>query len=303
MFEPFGGRSVVVRTLDAGADKPLAFADLGPEGNPALGRRGLRLSARDPDLLDTQLAALARAARATGADVRVMAPMVATAEEAAWFAAPGPRERAADRSGVMIEVPAAALRARDVLAEVDFGSIGTNDLAQYTLAADRMPGELADLLDPWQPAVLDLVAHRLRGRARTRRPADRGLRRGGRRPAAGAGAGRARRDEPVDGTAEGVGRALRPVAARPGHLRRRWRRWRGRPCPRRPPGPRWRGWPTPRWRGWPTPRWSSRSSRPPRRGAASAARPPPPSSTAAPSGSRPGESVEASRGGWAKMGC
>ncbi len=157
VFEAFGSRRVVVRTLDAGADKPLAFADLGPEENPALGRRGLRLSAERPELLDTQLTALASAARDTGADVRVMAPMVATAEEAAWFAR-RVRENGLPSVGVMIEVPAAALRARHVLAEVDFASIGTNDLAQYTLAADRMQGELATLLDPWQPAVLDLVA-------------------------------------------------------------------------------------------------------------------------------------------------
>lgn len=157
VFEAFGSRRVVVRTLDAGADKPLAFADLGPEENPALGRRGLRLSAERPDLLDTQLVALATAVRATSADVRVMAPMVATAEEAAWFAR-RVRENGLPSVGVMIEVPAAALRARHVLAEVDFASIGTNDLAQYTLAADRMQGELATLLDPWQPAVLDLVA-------------------------------------------------------------------------------------------------------------------------------------------------
>jgi phosphotransferase system enzyme I (PtsI) len=157
VFEAFGSRRVVVRTLDAGADKPLAFADLGPEDNPALGRRGLRLSAERPELLDTQLTALATAARATGADVRVMAPMVATAEESAWFAR-RVREHGLPVVGVMIEVPAAALRARHVLAEVDFASIGTNDLAQYTLAADRMQGELATLLDPWQPAVLDLVA-------------------------------------------------------------------------------------------------------------------------------------------------
>ena len=157
VFEAFGSRRVVVRTLDAGADKPLAFADLGPEENPALGRRGLRLSAERPELLDTQLSALAMAAQATGADVRVMAPMVATAEEAAWFAR-RVRENGLPKVGVMIEVPAAALRARHVLAEVDFASIGTNDLAQYTLAADRMQGELATLLDPWQPAVLDLVA-------------------------------------------------------------------------------------------------------------------------------------------------
>jgi phosphoenolpyruvate-protein phosphotransferase (PTS system enzyme I) len=157
VFEAFGRRRVVVRTLDAGADKPLAFADLGPEENPALGRRGLRLSAERPDLLDTQLTALGTAANTTGADVRVMAPMVATAEEAAWFAR-RVREHGLAVVGVMIEIPAAALRSRHVLAEVDFASIGTNDLAQYALAADRMQGELATLLDPWQPAVLDLIA-------------------------------------------------------------------------------------------------------------------------------------------------
>ena len=157
VFEAFGTRRVVVRTLDAGADKPLAFADLGREDNPALGRRGLRLSAERPDLLDTQLTALGTAATATRADVRVMAPMVATAEEAAWFAR-RVREHGLPVVGVMIEVPAAALRSRHVLAEVDFASIGTNDLAQYTLAADRTQGELATLLDPWQPAVLDLIA-------------------------------------------------------------------------------------------------------------------------------------------------
>ncbi len=157
VFAPFGDRRVVVRTLDAGADKPLAFADLGPEENPALGRRGLRLSAERPELLDAQLEALAVAARDTGADVRVMAPMVATAEEAAWFAR-RVRENGLPKAGVMIEVPGAALRSRHVLADVDFGSLGTNDLAQYTMAADRMQGALSDLLDPWQPAVLDVVA-------------------------------------------------------------------------------------------------------------------------------------------------
>jgi phosphoenolpyruvate-protein phosphotransferase (PTS system enzyme I) len=156
VFAPFGGRRVVVRTLDAGADKPLAFADLGPEENPALGRRGLRLSAERPELLDAQLEALAVAAKDTGADVRVMAPMVATVEEAAWFAR-RVRENGLPKAGVMIEVPGAALRSAHVLAEVDFGSLGTNDLAQYTMAADRMQGELSDLLDPWQPAVLELI--------------------------------------------------------------------------------------------------------------------------------------------------
>jgi len=156
VFEPFGSRRVVVRTLDAGADKPLAFADLGPEENPALGKRGLRLSALRPDLLDVQLEALGVAARNTQAEVKVMAPMVATAEEAAWFAR-RVRENGLPSVGVMIEVPGAAIAARHVMAEVDFGSLGTNDLAQYTMAADRMEGTLSDLLDPWQPAVLGLI--------------------------------------------------------------------------------------------------------------------------------------------------
>lgn len=159
----------MVRTLDAGADKPLAFADLGPEENPALGRRGLRLSAERPDLLDAQLQALAIATRETGADVRVMAPMVATAEEADWFAR-RVREHGLPKAGVMVEVPGAALRSRHVPAGMDFASIGTNDLSQYAMAADRMQGALSELLDPWQPAVLDLVAATCAGGAATGTP-------------------------------------------------------------------------------------------------------------------------------------
>ncbi|MBN9106710.1 MAG: phosphoenolpyruvate--protein phosphotransferase [Propionibacteriaceae bacterium] len=157
VFTAFGDRRVVVRTLDAGADKPLKFADLGPEENPALGRRGLRLGMIRTDVMDTQLQALANAYQATGADVRVMAPMVATQAEATWFAE---RVRALGlpKVGVMIEVPAAAIRSRGILYHVDFASLGTNDLQQYTMAADRMQGELAALLNPWEPALLDVVA-------------------------------------------------------------------------------------------------------------------------------------------------
>src|SRR4029453_11530409 len=89
--------------------------------------------------------------------VWAMAPMVATPDEAAWFAERA-RAEGLGTVGVMIEVPAAALRAHEVLAAVDFLSVGTNDLAQYTFAADRMEGALADLLNPWQPALLDIVA-------------------------------------------------------------------------------------------------------------------------------------------------
>jgi phosphoenolpyruvate-protein phosphotransferase (PTS system enzyme I) len=153
-----GGRKVVVRTLDAGADKPLPFLAMPPEPNPALGVRGLRLGRRHPEVVVEQLAALAAAAAdVDGARMWVMAPMVATPDEAAWFAAHA-RAEGLDTVGAMVEVPAAALRAGEVLAEVDFLSLGTNDLAQYTFAADRMEGALADLLNPWQPALLDLIA-------------------------------------------------------------------------------------------------------------------------------------------------
>jgi phosphotransferase system enzyme I (PtsI) len=169
VLQAFGDRKVVVRTLDAGADKPLTFADLGPEANPALGRRGLRLSQLRPDLLATQLQALAAAHRASAANLQVMAPMVSTLEETEWFAA---QVRAAGLPvvGVMIETPAAALRAEQVLSVVDFASIGTNDLAQYTMAADRLQGALAGLLSPWQPAVLQLVQAACDGGRATGKP-------------------------------------------------------------------------------------------------------------------------------------
>ncbi|WP_298129860.1 phosphoenolpyruvate--protein phosphotransferase [Micropruina sp.] len=169
ILEAFGDRKVVVRTLDAGADKPLAFADLGHEENPALGRRGIRLGAVRTDLLDDQLQALANAYKATGGQLWVMAPMIATRQEARWFAEKV-RAVGLPRVGVMIEVPAAALRSFDVLSEVDFASLGTNDLGQYTMAADRMQGELAELLNPWQPALLDIIYYACDGGAKTGHP-------------------------------------------------------------------------------------------------------------------------------------
>ncbi|KJQ56038.1 phosphoenolpyruvate--protein phosphotransferase [Microbacterium sp. SA39] len=152
----FAGRKVVLRTLDAGSDKPLPFANADHEDNPALGVRGLRIARRSPHLLDDQLRALALAADAESAEVEVMAPMVSTVDEARDFA---DRCRAAgiDRVGIMIETPSAALLAAELFEIVDFVSLGTNDLAQYTLAADRLVSELGDLNDPWQPAVLRLI--------------------------------------------------------------------------------------------------------------------------------------------------
>lgn len=157
VLRALAGRKVVVRTLDAGADKPLAFAHQSDESNPALGVRGYRLVRTMPELLDTQLEALARAQHETGIKAWVMAPMIATPAEARDFATAA-RAKGLTMVGVMVEIPAAALRAREILAEVDFVSLGTNDLAQYTMATDRTLGELGDLLDPWQPAVLDLIA-------------------------------------------------------------------------------------------------------------------------------------------------
>ncbi|WP_026877320.1 phosphoenolpyruvate--protein phosphotransferase [Jiangella gansuensis] len=165
----FPGGKVVVRTLDSGADKPLPFATQPDEENPALGVRGYRLARPRPELLDDQLAALARAQQDSDAELWVMAPMISTPAEAAEFAALA-RGHGLTRVGAMVEVPSAALRAREVLAELDFVSIGTNDLAQYTMAADRLRGELADLLDPWQPAVLDLVAATARAGADAGKP-------------------------------------------------------------------------------------------------------------------------------------
>jgi phosphotransferase system enzyme I (PtsI) len=156
VFAAYGDRKVVIRTLDAGSDKPMAFATLPDEPNPALGVRGLRLSWGNPDLLTRQLDAIALAAESTATKPWVMPPMVATAGEAAAFAG-----QVRDRGltpGVMVEVPAAALLADRLLDHVDFLSIGTNDLSQYTMAADRLSGELAALTDSWQPAVLHLIA-------------------------------------------------------------------------------------------------------------------------------------------------
>ncbi|MCA5891969.1 phosphoenolpyruvate--protein phosphotransferase [Isoptericola sp. NEAU-Y5] len=165
----FAGKKVVVRTLDAGADKPLPFVTADDEPNPALGVRGLRTAAGHPEVLDRQLQAIAEAAAAEEADVWVMAPMVATTAEALGFVDACERH-GLRRAGVMVEVPAAALRSRWIFAHARFGSIGTNDLVQYTMAADRMLGPLAALSTSWQPAVLELVRSTCEGAAQHARP-------------------------------------------------------------------------------------------------------------------------------------
>ncbi|WP_455133389.1 phosphoenolpyruvate--protein phosphotransferase [Microbacterium aurum] len=156
LLQAFPGKKVVVRTLDAGADKPLAFLNDAHEDNPALGLRGLRALRASEDILREQLTALANADAATEADLWVMAPMVSTVEETRYFVTLA-KEYGIKTAGVMVEVPSAALMADRVLAEADFASIGTNDLTQYTMAADRLLGSVASFQDPWHPAVLRLI--------------------------------------------------------------------------------------------------------------------------------------------------
>ena len=172
VLEPYAGRGghthVVIRTLDAGSDKPLAFANFETEENPALGVRGLRLATDNPELLAHQLDAIAAAKAGLDIDVWVMAPMVATVAEARDFA-----KSCRDRGlwpGVMVEVPAVALNADQVLAEVEFFSIGTNDLTQYAMASDRLSPHLAALNDPWQPAVLRLIQMAAQAGLRANKP-------------------------------------------------------------------------------------------------------------------------------------
>ncbi|MET0975712.1 MAG: phosphoenolpyruvate--protein phosphotransferase [Leifsonia sp.] len=157
LLSAFGGRKVVARVLDAGADKPLSFLNDAPEENPALGLRGIRALRHTETILREQLTALAAADAAPDAELWVMAPMVATVEEARYFTALA-KELGIRTAGVMVEVPSAALLADRVLRETDFASIGTNDLTQYTMAADRLLGTVANFQDPWHPAVLRLVA-------------------------------------------------------------------------------------------------------------------------------------------------
>ena len=171
VFDAFpAGARVVVRTLDAGADKSLPFLPLGEEPNPALGLRGLRaFRGENEGMLRTQLVAIKAAADATasGVEVCVMAPMIDDSDEADWFAALAAAagfDVAAGQVGVMVETPAAALTAGSILASAaGFASVGTNDLTQYAMAADRMLGILSGYQDPWHPAVLKLVAETGKG--------------------------------------------------------------------------------------------------------------------------------------------
>ena len=156
LLSHFPGKKVVVRALDAGADKPLSFLNDAHEENPALGLRGLRALRASEHILRDQLTALALADSETEAELWVMAPMVSDSEETEYFVALG-RELGLKIVGVMAEVPSLAVLADQVLESADFVSVGTNDLTQYTMAADRMLGSVAHFQDPWHPAVLRLV--------------------------------------------------------------------------------------------------------------------------------------------------
>jgi phosphocarrier protein FPr len=166
-------RPLIIRTLDVGGDKPLSYLPIPKEDNPFLGERGVRVGLDRPELLRPQLRAILRAG-AFG-KVRIMFPMIARlselydvkamlAEEAASLGVP------TVPTGIMVEVPAAAVMAAQFAREADFFSVGTNDLTQYTLAMDRGHPKLAPLVDGLNPAVLRLIAHTVKGAEPLGRP-------------------------------------------------------------------------------------------------------------------------------------
>ncbi|MET0401604.1 MAG: phosphoenolpyruvate--protein phosphotransferase, partial [Cystobacter sp.] len=169
-----GGRPLVIRTLDVGGDKPLAYLPLPREENPVLGLRGVRVSLRHPEVLRTQLRAILRV-KPEGV-CRVLVPMITSAHELRAVRAMLEEERRAlgvstpVQLGAMIEVPVAAVLSERLAAEADFLSIGTNDLTQYGLAMDRGNPHVAAQLDGMHPGVLKLVAQTVEGARKHSRP-------------------------------------------------------------------------------------------------------------------------------------
>ena len=167
--EALDGRPLILRTLDIGGDKPVDYLPIPPEDNPALGLRGVRVGFWKPELLRAQLRAILRVE--PRGQCRIMVPMVASLEELRRVRALLDEERAAlDYAdpvalGIMVETPAAAISADLLAAEADFLSIGTNDLAQYTLAMDRGNPLLASQVDGLHPAVLRMIAKAAEGGA------------------------------------------------------------------------------------------------------------------------------------------
>lgn len=163
------GRPLIIRTLDAGADKDVPYVQLPADENPALGLRGIRMSLFQPELLRDQIRAILRVQ--PWGQVKLLLPMIATLEDLRRVRQVVDAESAAlgrtvpIELGVMVEVPSAALLAARFAGEVDFFSVGTNDLTQYALAMDRCNPRLAPQLDPFHPAVLHLVALTCQGAA------------------------------------------------------------------------------------------------------------------------------------------
>ena len=171
VFDLLDGKTLVVRTLDVGGDKRVPYLAANKEENPFLGVRGIRLTLKKPEVLETQMEALLRAAR--GRAFSIMFPMVDTVEEVQqareiWkrvcsrVKADGCEVHPDIQLGITIETPAAAICVDQFVKEIDFVSIGSNDLAQYLMAADRENVELDYLLSPWQPAVMRVIQHVIR---------------------------------------------------------------------------------------------------------------------------------------------
>ena len=168
VLEGMNGKPVVVRTMDIGGDKELPYLPLPHEMNPFLGYRAIRISLNEPEMFRTQLRALLRAS--VYGKLRIMFPMIATLndfrgakalleEEKAKLIAEGVAVSEDIQVGIMIEIPAAAVLAHQFAKEVDFFSIGTNDLIQYTMAADRMNERVSYLYQPYNPSILTLIKH------------------------------------------------------------------------------------------------------------------------------------------------